>query len=121
MTKLFVVGFPRDMDKAELLEIFSLHGLVDLITIITDKETGVSQGYGFVHMNDEAGAKRAIAALNGAEIDDRQLSVRIADVKNEPAAPAQPAYKPVTPSYKAANNGYKGAAPAKKKRPRKTF
>jgi RNA recognition motif-containing protein len=110
MTKLFVVGFPRDMDKAELLEIFSLHGLVDLITIITDKETGVSQGYGFVHMNDEAGAKRAIAALNGAEIDDRQLTVRIADVKNEPA-----------PAYKAPGPIYKAVTPGKKKRPRKSF
>jgi RNA recognition motif-containing protein len=97
MTKLFVVGFPRDMDKTELLELFSLHGLVDLVTVITDKETGVSQGYGFIHMNDEAGADRAIAALNGAEIDDRKITVRVADIKPEPA---KPVYQPQRPAVK---------------------
>lgn len=101
MTKLFVVGFPRDMDKTELLELFSLHGLVDLVTVVTDKETDVSLGYGFIHMHDEPGARRAIAALDGAEIDDRKISVRIADNKNAPAAPTPP--------------------PVKKKRPRRTF
>jgi RNA recognition motif-containing protein len=101
MTKLFVVGFPRDMDKTELLELFSLHGLVDLVTVVTDKETDVSLGYGFIHMNDEAGARRAIAALDGAEIDDRKISVRIADNKNAPVAPPQPVVR--------------------KKRPRRTF
>ncbi|WP_179413535.1 RNA recognition motif domain-containing protein [Mucilaginibacter sp. E4BP6] len=97
MTKLFVVGFPRDMDKTELLELFSLHGLVDLVTVITDKETGVSQGYGFIHMNDEAGADRAIAALNGAEIDDRKITVRVADTKPEPP---KPVYQPQRPAAK---------------------
>lgn len=96
MTKLFVVGFPRDMDKTELLELFSLHGMVDLVTVITDKETGVSQGYGFIHMNDEAGANRAIAALNGAEIDDRKITVRVADAKPEPVQPAFQPQKPPT-------------------------
>jgi RNA recognition motif-containing protein len=99
MTKLFVVGFPRDMDKTELLELFSLHGLVDLVTVITDKETGISQGYGFIHMNDDAGAQRAIAALNGAEIDERTISVRIADTKAEPE-PVKPAYQPQRPIVK---------------------
>jgi len=95
MTKLFVVGFPRDMDKTELLELFSLHGLVDLVTVITDKDTGESQGYGFIHMNDEAGAQRAIAALNGAEIDDRTITVRVADAKPEPAKPLYQPQRPV--------------------------
>jgi len=85
------------MDQTELLELFSLHGLVELVTIVTDKETGISQGYGFIHMSDEAGAGRAIAELNGATIDDRTITVRIADEKPEPA--------PLI----------------KKKRPRKTF
>jgi RNA recognition motif-containing protein len=98
MTKLFVVGIPRDMDQTELIELFTLHGVVDMVTIITDKDTGQSQGYGFIHMNDEAGAKRAITALNGATIDDRTITVRIADDKREP----QP-------------------APEKSKRPRKSY
>jgi len=83
------------MDKTELLELFSLHGLVDIVTVITDKETGVSQGYGFIHMNDEAGADRAIAALNGAEIDDRKITVRVADAKPEPVKPVYQQQRPV--------------------------
>jgi RNA recognition motif-containing protein len=109
MTKLFVVGFPRDMDKTELLELFSLHGLVDLVTIITDKETGVSQGYGFIHMNDQAGAERAIAALNGAEIDDRTISVRIADAKPEP----EPVLPPKPVYHQVQKPGVKGKRPRK--------
>jgi RNA recognition motif-containing protein len=87
MAKLFVVGFPRDMDETELMELFSLHGLVNLVTIVTNKDTGESQGYGFVHMEDGAGAERAIAALNGAEIDDRTISVRFAEAKQENTGP----------------------------------
>lgn len=79
MTKLFVVGLPRDMEETELLEIFSAYGQVGLITIVTEKETGQSKGYAFVHMDDKAGAQRAIDALNGAEIDDRTITVRIAE------------------------------------------
>jgi len=89
MAKLFVVGIPRDMDETELLEIFMLHGMVNLVTIVTDKDTNKSLGYAFVHMFDDAGAQRAIAALNGAEIDDRTITVRIADNKNENAAPTK--------------------------------
>jgi RNA recognition motif-containing protein len=103
MTKLFAVGFPRDMDRTELLELFSLHGLVDLVTVVTNKDTGESQGYGFIHMNDEAGARRAIAALDGAEIDDRKISVRIADAKPEASEQKSTVYLP----------------PVKKKRPRR--
>lgn len=89
MTKLFIVGIPRDMDQTELLEIFSLHGVVDLVTIVTDKRTGESLGYGFIHMNDAAGAQRAINALNGAEIDERLISVRIADEKPPQTPPVK--------------------------------
>ncbi|ASU34205.1 RNA recognition motif domain-containing protein [Mucilaginibacter xinganensis] len=91
MTKLFVVGLPRDMEETELLEIFSVYGQVAIVTIVTDIQTGISKGFGFVHMEDEAGAGRAIAALNGAEIDDRTISVRIAEKK-------QPVPEPVVES-----------------------
>ncbi len=86
MTKLFVVGLPRDMKETELLEIFSVYGQVGILTIVTNKETGESKGFGFVHMDDQAGAERAIAALDGAEIDDRKISVRIAENKLQTAA-----------------------------------
>ena len=108
------------MDKTELLELFSLHGLVDLVTVITDQETGISKGYGFIHMNDEAGAERAIAALNGAEIDDRQISVRIADSKQEPE-PVKPAYQPVKPAYQQVKPSSKGKRPRRGQQDNKRY
>ncbi|WP_428331055.1 RNA recognition motif domain-containing protein [Mucilaginibacter sp.] len=92
MVKLFIVGLPRDMEETELLEIFTVYGQVGIITIVTDQNTGESKGYGFVHMEDQAGADRAIAALNGAEIDDRTISVRIAEPK-QPEVVAPPVRK----------------------------
>lgn len=69
------------MEEVELLEMFTLYGTVASVKIITDKETGVSMGYGFISMEDQTGADRAITALNGATVDERVLSVRIADDK----------------------------------------
>src|ERR1700712_5549305 len=91
MTKLFIVGIQRDMDEIELTEIFSDHGAVEMVTIVTVKETGESKGFGFVHMADQAGADRAIQALDGAEIDDRKISVRVAEGNLNGAAKSSPA------------------------------
>ena len=93
MVKLFVVGIPRDMQEIELLEIFTLYGQVEQVKIITDIDTGQSKGYGFINMADEPGANRAIDALNGATIDDREISVRIADDKRPAPTPPPPPFK----------------------------
>jgi RNA recognition motif-containing protein len=87
MAKLFVVGFPKDISEVALLEMFSIYGTVNTITIVTDQGTGVSKGYGFVTMTDQAGADRAIGALDGKEFDDRKMSGRIAETKNTVNAP----------------------------------
>jgi RNA recognition motif-containing protein len=122
MIKLFIVGFPRDMEEIELVEMFSAYGTVHTITIITDKFTGKSLGYGFIMMTDQAGADRAIAAMDGAEIDGRQISVRVAVDKR---VPAEKAYAPA-PKSPAPKTGYKKVEPSnnsapeiKKKRPRR--
>lgn len=123
MIKLFIVGFPRDMEEIELVELFSAYGTVHTITIITDKFTGKSLGYGFIMMTDQAGADRAIAAMDGAEIDGRQISVRVAVDKRVPAEKAY-TQAPKPKSY-APNTGYKKVEPSgnapevKKKRPRR--
>ena len=119
MIKLFIVGFSRDMQEIELVERFSAYGQVNTVTIVTNKETGKSQGYGFLTMTDQAGADRAIEALNGATIGDRQISVRVAEDKAIPSAkkysnsenPSQN-----TPSYIKIE---KPAELLKKKRPRR--
>jgi len=104
MIKLFIVGFSKNLGEIELVEMFSLYGAVNTVTIITDKNTGESKCYGFVMMADLHGAERAIIALNGAFIGDRQITVRVADNKGNDGSPANPA-----PSS------------LRKKRPRRSF
>jgi RNA recognition motif-containing protein len=118
MVKLFIVGFPRDMEETELSEFFNAYGQVSSVTIVTDKESGVSQGYGFLTMIDQDSADRAIAALDGATIDDRQISVRIADDKKAAASKVfttMPGKKTDEPKYVKVE---KPATLTKKKRPR---
>jgi RNA recognition motif-containing protein len=122
MIKLFIVGFPRDMEESELAEFFNVYGEVGKVTIVTDKETGESQGYGFLTMTNQIGADRAIAALNGATIDERQISVRIAETKpaiSSKVFTSEPVKLPGGPKYVKVE---KSTEPEKKKkRPRRQF
>ena len=92
MAKLFIVGFPKEMQEIELVELFSVHGTVDTVTIVTDKITGASKGYAFIAMTDDAGADRAIQALDGTHIGERTLNVRFAEEKQsaKPVSNARP-------------------------------
>ena len=105
MTKLFVTGLPRKMDEMQLARLFGPCGDIDLLTILCDKFTGESKGAAFVHMKTDEGANEAIATLDGFEIGDRKLEVRLAGDKPAPA-----------PKYGAAKKS--GFAPVKNKRPR---
>jgi len=79
MIKLFCVGFPKEMDEAELHTFFSDFGDVSAVKIITEQETGLSKGYAFVDFLDAVGANLAIKELDGSELHGRTLSVRLAD------------------------------------------
>ncbi len=85
MTKLFVGGIPRDMDEEELKDIFSEFGNVIATNIIRDKRTGVSRRYGFVEMETEDSARKAIGLLHGGSIDDQEVSVKplVPDLKTK--------------------------------------
>lgn len=111
MIKLFVVGFPREMDEMELAQLFGPYGDINLLTIARDKLSGKSKGFGFIQMADQQGADQAIEALNGYAFGDRQLEVRIAEEK--PAPVSKPFSRPA-PKYEPV----KHIAEAKKKRPR---
>jgi len=74
-------GIPKNIGEIELVELFSLHGAVNTVTIVTDKETREPKGYAFVTMNDDAGAERAIRALDGTKMGDRTLNVRFGEEK----------------------------------------
>lgn len=79
MIKLFVVGYPLDIEETDLLEIFCFHGMVHSIHLLVDKVTRQHKGYGFIEMVDQAGADRAIEAINGMVLKGRKITVKLAD------------------------------------------
>ena len=62
---------------------FEAYGTVDRVSVVTDRETGRARGFGFVEMSVNAEAERAIAALNGRELDGRALNVNEARPKED--------------------------------------
>jgi RNA recognition motif-containing protein len=59
----------------DLRQLFESYGAVDKVSIITDRDTGQSHGFGFVEMPDSATAKAAIQGLQGKELAGRTLTV----------------------------------------------
>lgn len=73
--KLFVGGISWDTTEDALKQHFAQAGTVISAQIITDKFTGKSRGFGFVEMSSDAEAQKAIADLNGSQLDGRSLVV----------------------------------------------
>lgn len=73
--KLFVGGLPYRTTGDELRDAFAQAGEVVSASIVTDRETGRSRGFGFVEMADDAGLSNAIAMWNGKEFGGRMLTV----------------------------------------------
>jgi RNA recognition motif-containing protein len=63
--------------------LFETHGTVQRVNIVTDRDTGQLRGFGFVEMSNDGEGEKAIAALNGTELDGRALSVNEARPKVE--------------------------------------
>ncbi len=74
-TKLYVGGIPYRSTEDEIRTAFEEAGAVTSVSIIMDRMTGRSRGFGFVEMADEAGAQAAIDRWDGKEFDGRMLSV----------------------------------------------
>jgi cold-inducible RNA-binding protein len=74
-SKLYVGGLPYSVTEGRLQEVFSTHGTVQSATVISDKFTGQSRGFGFVEMSSGSEAQGAISALNGTQLDGRTLTV----------------------------------------------
>jgi RNA recognition motif-containing protein len=83
MKNLYVGNLPHSTTEADLRSFFEAHGAVDKVSIVTDRETGRSRGFGFVEMTDSSAADRAIAALNGTELGGRTLTVNEAKPKSD--------------------------------------
>src|SRR5215475_2104734 len=81
--KIYVGNLGYGVDKTTLEQMFAEHGTVESATVITDRDTGKSKGFGFVEMSSNAEAQAAIAALNGKEHDGRALTVNEAKPREE--------------------------------------
>jgi len=73
--RLYAGNLSYKMTEAELQQAFAVFGKVDSVTIITDKRTGNSKGFGFVEMPNKAEAEKAIRELNGKDVGGRAIVV----------------------------------------------
>jgi RNA recognition motif-containing protein len=73
--KLYVGNLPYSVSSSDLEQVFQAHGSVESAQVITDRDTGRSKGFGFVEMRNDEEAQEAIQALNGQELNGRELTV----------------------------------------------
>ncbi len=79
--KLFVGSLSWGVNDDSLRDAFSVHGPISEAVVITDRDTGRSRGFGFVTFDDDDAADKAVAALNGTELDGRTMRVDVAQAK----------------------------------------
>jgi cold-inducible RNA-binding protein len=80
---IFVGNLSFSTTEDELRQMFEAHGQVDRVSIMTDRDTGRSRGFGFVEMASNEDGEKAITALNGSQIGGRTLNVNEARPKTE--------------------------------------
>jgi cold-inducible RNA-binding protein len=83
MKNVFVGNLNFGATEDAVRSMFEAYGVVERVNIITDRDTGRAKGFGFVEMTNAAEAERAIAELNGREVDGRALNVNEARPKTE--------------------------------------
>jgi cold-inducible RNA-binding protein len=83
---IFVGNLSFDATEDAVRSMFEAYGTVDRVNVVTDRDTGRARGFGFVEMSVNAEADRAIAALNGKELDGRALNINEARPKEDRGA-----------------------------------
>lgn len=81
--KLYVGNLSFSTSENTLEDAFAAFGNVDSVSIINDRDTGRSKGFGFIEMSDDQEAKAAIAGLDGKDLDDRNIKVNEARPREE--------------------------------------
>jgi RNA recognition motif-containing protein len=76
--KIFVGGLSFSTSSERLREAFAAVGPVESATVVTDRDTGRSRGFGFVEMATAEDANTAVGRLNGTELDGRRINVEVA-------------------------------------------
>ncbi len=83
MKNIFVGNLDFNTSEDELRQLFAAYGQVDRVSIMTDRDTGRSRGFGFVEMTNPEEGDKAITALNGAQVGGRAVNVNEARPKVE--------------------------------------
>ena len=78
---IYVGNLNYRVREDDLKQVMEEYGTVESVKIIKDRETGKSKGFGFVEMPDDEAAKKAIAELNEAEYEGRQIVIKEARPK----------------------------------------
>ena len=73
MKNIFVGNLDFAVTASSVRDLFESYGSVDRVNVVTDRHTGRSRGFAYVGMPDSAEADRAMAALNGASLENRRL------------------------------------------------
>ena len=81
--RLFVAGLPFSTTSDELKALFAEYGNVVSATVITDRDSGRSKGFGFVEMEKEEEVQNAILKLDGTSFGGRELIVNVAKPREE--------------------------------------
>ncbi len=82
-SKLYVGGLPYSTTDQELQDLFAAHGSVASATVIQDRESGRSKGFGFVEFESAEEAQAAIKALDGSDLGGRKIVVNEARPREE--------------------------------------
>ena len=85
-SKLYVGGLPYSTTSEALRQLFAQFGTVESATVITDRYSGQSRGFGFVEMSTQAEAQAAIAKLNDQPFEGRKLVVNVAKSSGGPGS-----------------------------------
>ncbi len=83
MKNIFVGNLSFNTSEDEIRQLFETYGQVDRVSIMTDRDTGRSRGFGFVEMTSNEDGDKAITALNGSQVGGRTINVNEARPKTE--------------------------------------
>jgi RNA recognition motif-containing protein len=83
MKNIFVGNLSFQASESSIRSLFEQYGQVDRVSIVTDRDSGQSRGFGFVEMPNPEEGDNAINALNGAEVQGRAMNVNEARPREE--------------------------------------
>lgn len=89
-SKLYVGGLPYSLTSEGLGRHFAQCGAVESASVVTDRISGQSRGFGFVELSTEAEAKAAVEILNGQMLEGRRLKVELANPQGSRSGDSRP-------------------------------